>query len=99
MTLVKCELIRINQLIEKLKVNEVSPMKFISNNQGALSIASNPFFHERSKHIEVNCHFIKYLSGCIVVSCISYNDQLLANIFSKSLRVPWVDFICNKLGA
>ena len=47
----------------------------------------------------MDCHFIieKDLAGCIV-TCISYNEQL-ANIFSKSLRAPQVDFICNKLGA
>ncbi|RVW72341.1 Retrovirus-related Pol polyprotein from transposon TNT 1-94 [Vitis vinifera] len=56
--------------------------------------------NKRTKHIEVDCHFIreKIASGCVATSFVNSNDQL-ANIFTKSLRGLRIKYICNKLGA
>ena len=100
MALATCELIWLRHLLQELRFGKDEQMKLIRDNQAALHIASNPVFHERTKHIEVDCHFIreKIASGCIATSFVNSNDQL-ADIFTKSLRGPRIKYICNKLGA
>ncbi|RVW65710.1 Retrovirus-related Pol polyprotein from transposon TNT 1-94 [Vitis vinifera] len=100
MALATCELIWLRHLLQELRFGKDEQMKLICDNQAALHIASNPVFHERTKHIEVDCHFIreKIASGCVATSFVNSNDQL-ANIFTKSLRGPRIKYICNKLGA
>ncbi|RVW45617.1 Retrovirus-related Pol polyprotein from transposon RE2 [Vitis vinifera] len=100
MALTTCELIWLRHLLRELRFGKDEQMKLICNNQAALHIASNPVFHERTKHIEVDCHFIreKIASGCVATSFVNSNDQL-ADIFTKSLRGPRIKYICNKLGA
>ena len=90
MALATCELIWPRHLLQELRFGK----------DEALHIASNPVFHERTKHIEVDCHFIreKIASGCMATSFVNSNDQL-ADIFTKSLRGPRIKYICNKLGA
>ncbi|RVW61826.1 Retrovirus-related Pol polyprotein from transposon RE2 [Vitis vinifera] len=100
MALTTCELIWLKHLLRELRFGKNEQMKLICDNQAALHIASNPVFHERTKHIEVDCHFIreKIASGCVATSFVNSNDQL-ADIFTKSLRGPRIKYICNKLGA
>ena len=100
MVLTTCELIWLKHLLQELIFGKDEQMKLICDNQAALHISSNPVFHERTKHIEVDCHFIreKIASRYIYTSFINSNDQL-ADIFTKSLKGHRIKYICDKLGA
>ena len=86
MVLATCELIWLKQLLQELRFGKDEQMTLVCDNQAALHIASNPVFHEMTKHIEVDCHFIreKIASGCMTTSFVNSSDQL-ADIFTKSL--------------
>ena len=86
MALATCELIWLKQLLHELRFSKDEQMMIVCDNQAALHITSNPVFHKRTKHIEVNYHFIreKTASGCMTTSFVNLSDQL-ADIFTKSL--------------
>ena len=100
MTLATCELVWLKHLLQELRFGKDEHMKLILDIQAALHISSNPFFHERTKHIEVDCHFIreKIASGCMTTSFVNSINQL-ADIFIKSRRDLRIKYICDKLGA
>ena len=59
MAMVTCELMWIKHFLQELRFCEVVQMKLYCDNQAALHIASNSVFHERTKHIEIDHHFLR----------------------------------------
>ena len=88
MALATCELIWLKQLLKELKFGEVTQMTLICDNQVALHISSNPVFHERTKHIEIDCHFIRenIISGDIKTEFVNSNNQLADMICMHQLE-------------
>ena len=54
-----CEGIWLNRLLEELWVPLKHPIVLYCDNQAAISIAKNPVHHDRTKHVEIDRHFIK----------------------------------------
>ena len=49
----------IKRLLEELKFPIDSPMRIFCDNQAIISIAKNPIHHDMTKHMEIDCRFIK----------------------------------------
>ena len=80
------ELLWLRWLLKDLDVSTSSATPLYCNNQSAIHIAHNDVFHERTKHIEINCYFIRYylVHVALKLFSVSSKDQL-ADIFTKSL--------------
>ncbi|KAK3008158.1 hypothetical protein RJ639_015137 [Escallonia herrerae] len=94
-----CEVMWICHLLEEISLKPPLPAKLWCDNQAARHIASNPVYHERTKHIEVDCHFIreKIQENLISTSYVKTGEQL-GDILTKSLNGTRVEYLCNKLG-
>ena len=94
-----CEIIWLHQLLIEVDIKTVVPTKLWCDNQAALHIASNPVFHERTKHIEIDCHFVREKMQLVLISTgyVKIGEQV-GDIFTKALSGDWVSYLCNKLG-
>jgi hypothetical protein len=87
MTSTASELIWIKQLLRDMGLKVDKPIQIFYDNQVAQHIALNPIFHERTKHIEIDCHFIreKLQAKEIETPFVRSEDQL-TDIFMKGLE-------------
>ena len=78
------EAIWIQSLLTELGVSQSRPPVLWCDNLGATYLSANPVFHARTKHIEIDFHFVRerVAVGALDVHFITSGDQL-ANVFTK----------------
>ena len=54
-----CEMMWMNDLLIELDFKQPVPMPMHCDNQSAIYISQNLMFHERTKHIEIDCHLVR----------------------------------------
>ena len=79
------ELLWLWWLLKDLGVSTSSATPLYCDNQTVIHITHNDVFHERTKHIEIDCYFIcnHLVCGALKLFLVSFKDQL-ANAFTKS---------------
>ncbi|KAL0393485.1 UNVERIFIED_CONTAM: Copia protein [Sesamum latifolium] len=81
-----CELLWIRNLMQDLNIKQDNPMRLYCDNRAACNIAHNPIQHDRTKHVEIDRHFIKEKleAKLIEVPHVRSQDQL-ADVLTKAV--------------
>uniref|UniRef100_A0A2N9GRW0 Reverse transcriptase Ty1/copia-type domain-containing protein n=1 Tax=Fagus sylvatica TaxID=28930 RepID=A0A2N9GRW0_FAGSY len=79
------ELLALRWLLEDMGLTHSSPTVIHCDNRSAIQIAHNDVFHERTKHIEIDCHLVRHhlSAGILRLLPVSLSDQT-ADIFTKT---------------
>ena len=94
-----CELLWLQKIMMELRLPFETPMKLYCDNKVAISIANTPVQHGRTKHVEIDRHFIKEkLEGGDICMPFIPASQQVADILTKGLFKPNFDSLVNKLG-
>ncbi|KAK4404412.1 Retrovirus-related Pol polyprotein from transposon RE2 [Sesamum angolense] len=81
-----CELQWISYTLRDFGLPAHAPIPMYCDNKAAMA---NPVFHERTKHLDIDCHIVRnqYKLGFIGPSFVRGKEQL-ADLFTKSLAGP-----------
>ncbi|XP_019179225.1 PREDICTED: uncharacterized protein LOC109174442 [Ipomoea nil] len=94
-----CEVQWLLFLLADLKATFSTPVTLYCDNNSAIAIGENFVFHERTKHIEIDCHVVrqKINEGVVKLLVVSSQNQT-ADGFTKALPKPLFDKFHDKLG-
>ncbi|XP_019174040.1 PREDICTED: uncharacterized protein LOC109169616 [Ipomoea nil] len=95
---VSAEVTWIMSLLRELGLHSGDPPTLWCDNLRATYLCANPVFHAKTKHVEIDFHFVrdKVASGELRVNYVSIKDQL-ADIFTKPLPGPRFAALRDKL--
>ena len=86
MSLAYSKIIWLRGLLVKLDFFETDPTPLHADNTSTIQITTNPVYHERTKHIEVDCHSIRAAFEARVITLPHISTDLqIADIFTKAL--------------
>lgn len=93
-----CEIIWLVAILKDFLVYPTLPIPFHCDSKSAIYIASNPVYHKRTKHIEIDCHLVRenFDNGLLVPTHIHTKSQP-ADIFTKAVGAATLDYLTTKL--
>ncbi|RVW24373.1 Retrovirus-related Pol polyprotein from transposon RE1 [Vitis vinifera] len=84
--------------VGELRFPQTTSTLLHADNTSAIQIATNPVFHERTKHIEVDCHSIRGTLESQVISLPHISSDLqVVDVFTKALTRQRHQFLVGKL--
>ncbi|XP_070039076.1 uncharacterized protein [Nicotiana tomentosiformis] len=93
------EIVWLVRLFKELGVDVTLHVSLHCNIKAAIQIVAHPIFHKRTKHIDIDCHFLreKIVQGLVQIQHIGTTEQI-ADVLTKALCKPHHDYLLSKLG-
>jgi hypothetical protein len=92
------EVVWLRGLLGEIGFPQTTPTLLHADNTSAIQIATNPVFHECTKHIEVDCHSISEVVDTHVISLPHISTDLqITDVFTKSMTRQCHQFLVGKL--
>lgn len=93
------EIIWLQQLLQEIDSPCATAPILWCDNMSAAALATNPVFHARTKHIEIDVHFVRdhVLRGNLSIRYVPSADQI-ADCLTKSLTHSQFHYLRSKLG-
>lgn len=89
----------IQRLLKKLGMKKEESVKMFTDSQPAIDIAKNPVHQDRTKHIEIDRHFISEKVDNITVHLSHVPSRLqIADVLTKALPRTYFEELISKLG-
>jgi hypothetical protein len=93
------DVIWLQNLISEIHVPIVGPTIILCNNQGTITLTQNNKFHPRTKHIDIQYHFIqKAVNDGKIILIYCPTSANVADIFTKVLAHLKVQKFVDMLG-
>jgi hypothetical protein len=93
-----CELLWLRKILVELGMNPKKEMKLYYDNKVGIDISHNPVQHDRTKHIEVDRHFIKEkLDSCIISLPFVRSVEHVADILTKTVASKQFEEMLEKI--
>lgn len=86
-------------MLKDLGLKHLGPAIIGYDNQATIAIVVNPVLHERTKHVEVDCHYVRDMvkEGKLITEHVPSKSQV-ADILTKILLVDQHSTLLTKLG-
>ncbi|XP_022030789.1 uncharacterized mitochondrial protein AtMg00810-like [Helianthus annuus] len=93
------EVLWMRWLLKDLDTTQVKPTAIFHENLAVKHIANNPVFHEQTKHVEMDCYFVRERVESKEVEPFHVNTKLqVADLFTKALGSKQLQGLLVKLG-
>jgi len=94
-----CETLWFKILLMEVGFDSKDSMRLYCDNKAAISIVRNPVQHDRTKHVEIDRHFIKEkLRECIICTPYVKTREQLADMLTKCVSSGTLHSALSKLG-